>query len=76
MTYLTIEQAAERLAMSPAALRKRLSREARRVGRDIRAEIGDGAQGWSGLTTDDARCGRGSAWMRLKRRGFGQSTYT
>ena len=40
--YLTIEAAALRLSMSPAALRKRVSREARRVGRDIRAEIGDG----------------------------------
>lgn len=42
MKYLTIEQAAERLAMTPEALRKRCMRGARKVGRDVSAELGDG----------------------------------
>lgn len=42
MIYLTIIQAAERLAMTPLALRKRCTRGARRVGKDVKAEIGDG----------------------------------
>jgi hypothetical protein len=41
-TYLTIDDAAARLSMTPLALRKRCTKQARRVGKDIRAEIGDG----------------------------------
>lgn len=40
--YLTIDQAAELLAMTPVALRTRCNRRARRVGRDTIADLGDG----------------------------------
>lgn len=42
MRYYTIEEAAGVLAVTPLALRKRCMREARRVGRDTMAQIGDG----------------------------------
>ena len=42
MDYLTIDQAAHRLAMTHDALRKRLARGAVRRGRDTICELGDG----------------------------------
>ena len=41
-TYLTIERAAQALQLSPEALRARCRRAARRKGKDIVAELGDG----------------------------------
>lgn len=43
--YLTIEEAAAVLSMTPLALRKRCTKGARRVGKDIKADIGDGIVG-------------------------------
>ncbi len=40
--YLTIDAAASRLSMTPLALRKRCTKLARKVGKDIKADIGDG----------------------------------
>jgi len=42
MTYLTIDQAAPLLAMTPDALRKRCARAARKVGRDVQSHLADG----------------------------------
>jgi hypothetical protein len=42
MTYYTIEQAAAQLAMTPQALQKRCTRNARIRGSDVIAELGDG----------------------------------
>ena len=42
MTYLTIEEAAVALRLTPQALRKRCTRGARRIGRDTMAQLGDG----------------------------------
>ena len=42
MRYYTIEEAAQRLALSPQALRKRCTRGARKIGRDVRTQLGDG----------------------------------
>lgn len=40
--YMTIEEAAVVLRMTPDALRKRCVRKARKVGRDVVAQLGDG----------------------------------
>jgi hypothetical protein len=42
MTYLTIDEAAVVLRLTPQALRKRCARGARRVGRDTMTQLGDG----------------------------------
>jgi hypothetical protein len=40
--YFTVAQAAERLGMSPWTLYKRLAVGARKVGKEVRTELGDG----------------------------------
>lgn len=40
--YMTIDEAAEHLRLTPNALRKRCAKQARKVDRDVVAQLGDG----------------------------------